>query len=118
VNGSGAAGRVLVCVMTPAWRRGRPLIEPARLRPHSSMPPLRGEPMTGTRTSGCPGQRLLAMELPLPSTFHLKEAQQLRQPPLSASILRQPLTAPRSFVLAGCGRSTIDPVRGLTAARL
>jgi transposase len=24
VNGSGAAGRVLVCVMTPAWRRGRP----------------------------------------------------------------------------------------------
>jgi hypothetical protein len=25
VNGSGAARRVLVCVMTPAWRRGRPL---------------------------------------------------------------------------------------------
>jgi hypothetical protein len=39
VNGSGAAGRVLVGVMTPPGGVVAPLIEPARLRPHSSMPP-------------------------------------------------------------------------------
>ena len=74
MNGSGAARRVLVCVMTPARRRGRPLIEPAQLRPHSSMPPWRGEGMTGTRARAAHGQRLLAMELPPASTPHLKEA--------------------------------------------
>jgi hypothetical protein len=39
VNGSGVAGRVLVCVMTPPGGVVARLIEPARLRPHSSMPP-------------------------------------------------------------------------------
>jgi hypothetical protein len=39
------------------------LIEPARLRPYSSMPPWRGEGMTGTRARAAHGQRLLAMEL-------------------------------------------------------
>ena len=65
MNGSGAAGRALAFVMTPPGGVVARLIEPARLRPHSSMPPWRGEGMTGTRASGCPGQRLLAMELHL-----------------------------------------------------
>lgn len=68
MNGSGAARRVLVCVMTPPGGVVARLIEPARLRPHSSMPSWRGEGMTGTRARAAHGQRLLAMELPLTST--------------------------------------------------
>jgi hypothetical protein len=63
MNGSGAARRVLVWVMTPPIGVVAHLIEPARLRPHSSMPPWRGEEMTGTRARAAHGQRLLAMEL-------------------------------------------------------
>ena len=54
MNGSGAARRVLVGVMTPPGGVVARLLAPARLRPHSSVPPWRGEPMTGTRASGCP----------------------------------------------------------------
>ena len=54
MNGSGAARRVLVCVMTPPGGVVAHLIEPARLRPYSSMPPWRGEGMTGTRALGLP----------------------------------------------------------------
>jgi hypothetical protein len=64
MNGSAAPRRVLVCVMTPPGGMVAHLIESARLRPHSSMPPWRGEPMTGTRARAAHGQRLLAMELP------------------------------------------------------
>ena len=39
MTGSGAARRVLVWVMTPPGGVVARLIEPARLRPHSSMPP-------------------------------------------------------------------------------
>jgi len=39
MNGSGAARRVLVCVMTPPGGVVAHLIEPARLRPYRSMPP-------------------------------------------------------------------------------
>ncbi len=38
------------------------LIEPARLRPNRSMPPRRGEEMTGTRVAGLPRQHALALE--------------------------------------------------------
>ena len=38
------------------------LIEPARLRPKHSMPPCRGEEMTGTRATGLPRQHRLALE--------------------------------------------------------
>jgi hypothetical protein len=58
--------RARVC-HDPAQRRVARLVEPARLRPHRSMPPWRGEGMTGTRARAALGQRLLAMELP-PST--------------------------------------------------
>jgi transposase len=54
VNGPGAARRVLVCVMTPARRRGRPFdcARPAAAAQlHAAW---RGEGMTGTRASGCP----------------------------------------------------------------
>jgi hypothetical protein len=38
------------------------LIEPARLRPNHSMPPRRGEEMTGIRVTGMPCQHRLALE--------------------------------------------------------
>jgi len=76
------------------------LIEPARLRPHSSMPPWRGEGMTGTRALGLPtasGCWWWSCSPPrhLPEGGH-RPGNRFS----SASILRQPFTAPRSFVLA------------------
>jgi hypothetical protein len=56
------------------------------------------------------------MELPLPSTVHQKEASNSSDRSLLPFILRQPLTVPRSFVSLRCGRSTVDPVGGLTTA--
>jgi hypothetical protein len=80
-----------VWVMTPPGGVVARLIEPARLRPYSSMPPWRGEPMTGTRARAAHSQRLLAMELPpTPQPSTRTEAQQLRHRSLSASILHQP----------------------------
>jgi len=38
------------------------LIEPTRLWPKHSMPPCRGEEMTGTRVTGLPSQHRLALE--------------------------------------------------------
>lgn len=38
------------------------LIEPARLRPNHSMPPRRGEEMTGARITGLARQHPLALE--------------------------------------------------------
>jgi hypothetical protein len=66
MNGSGAAGRVLVCVMTPAWRRGRPFdcARPAAAAQlHAALVRRRDDRHP---SSGCLGQRLLAMELPPP----------------------------------------------------
>jgi hypothetical protein len=74
--------------------------------------------MTGTRARAALGQRSLAMELSPTPTLRLKEAADLGNRPSSASILRQPLTAPRSFVLATLRALHPDPVGGLTAACL
>jgi len=40
--------------MTPLGGVVARLLAPARLRPHRSMPPWRGEPMTGTEPLGLP----------------------------------------------------------------
>ena len=109
MTGSGAARRVLVWVMTPLGGVVAHLIEPARLRPHSSMPPWRGEPMTGTEPRAAHGQRLLAMEL----LFDL-EPQQRRSRPTSVPsllILRQPLTVQGCSPSLRCGRFTVSPGR-------
>jgi hypothetical protein len=82
------------------------------------MPPWRGEGMTGTRASGCPRPAVAgdgaAAHLDTPP----KGGPRQGTAPSSLSILRQPLTAPRSFVLAALRALHPDPVGGLTPARL
>src|SRR6266508_3632615 len=58
------------------------------------------------------------MELPPTLNTPSEAGHRPRQPHPSDSILRQPLTAPRSFVLAALRALHPDPVGGLTAARL
>jgi hypothetical protein len=74
--------------------------------------------MTGTRASGCPEPAVAGDGAATHLDTCPKEAVDPGNRPSSASILRQPLTVPRSFVLAALRHSTIDPVSGLTAARL
>jgi hypothetical protein len=87
------------------------LIEPARLRPHSSMPPWRGEGMTGTRASGCPRPAVAG-------DGAATHPQQLTKggPPTQTTApyrLHPPsaLTAPVSFASLRCGRLRLTPWR-------
>jgi hypothetical protein len=91
VNGSGAARRVLVCVMTPSGGVVARLLEPARLRPPSSVPPWRGEGMTGTRAPrAAHSQRLPAMELPPAPQLSTEEVQNSANRSLSTASCLSP----------------------------
>jgi hypothetical protein len=77
------------------------LVEPARLRPDSSMPPWRGEGMTGTPALSGRPQPAVAGDgaATPPQTLHWRRSRTQPTAP-SLLILPQPLTTPRIVVLA------------------
>jgi hypothetical protein len=115
VNGSGAARARARVGHDPAWRRGRPLAcarPAAAAQLHAAW---RGEPMTGTRATGCPGPAVAGDGAASPLDTRPRRPDPAIPSP-SPPILRPALDGPRSFVPAALRALHHDPVGGLLRA--